>query len=79
MNAPPPARHSPAEPAPRDSQEKNVEVVVQADNLEKQFPVVLWGDNSEKKNPVVLWGDNCLKFQRTCPAEPRLPGMEARS
>ena len=24
-----------------------------------------------KKNPVVLWGDNCLKFRRTCPAEPR--------
>ena len=25
---------------------------------------------------VVLWGDNCLKFQRTCPAEPRQPDME---
>ena len=28
---------------------------------------------------VVLRGDNCLKFQRTYPAEPRQPDMEARS
>ena len=42
------------------SQQKNVEVGG-LDNREKIFPVVLW--------------DNCLKFRRTCPAEPRLPGI----
>ena len=30
-----------------------------------------------KKNPVVLWGDDCLKFRRTCPAEPRQPAEPA--
>ena len=68
-----PARHrslQPAKPAPRSGffpGKKCRGCRLSRQPLRKMFP-------------VVLRGDNCLKFRRTCPAEPRQPAdMEARS
>ena len=60
-----PARHrslQPAKPAPRSGFFPGKKC--QGCRLISRQPL-------RKFFPVVLWGDNCLKFRRTCPAEPR--------